>query len=58
MEEFLTDYVQMMAEAKELELNTQQVKQIVNRLEHEDAIWDTVDFYVHQAFDSILEEGI
>lgn len=58
MEEFLTDYVQMMADAQDLELTPDEMQKIVNRLKDEEAIWDTVDFYIHQAFDSYLEEGI
>lgn len=58
MDEFLTDYVKMMADAQDLELDPAEVASIVNRLKDEEAIWDTVDFYIHQAFDSYLEEGI
>lgn len=56
MDKFLTDYIQMIADARGLELNQQQVETLVNRMEAEEALWDTVDFYIHEAFDKILEE--
>lgn len=56
MEEFLTDYIQMIAESRELELNPQQVATLVNRMAAEEALWDTVDFYIHEAFDKLIEE--
>lgn len=46
MEEFLKDYVQMIAEAQDTELNPQQVSNIVNSLRSDDALWDTFDSYV------------
>lgn len=56
MDEFLRDYVQMMADAKEIELSEEEIENMVERLKCEDAIWDTVDFYIHQAFETYLEE--
>lgn len=52
MEEFLEDYVQMIAEAQELELNPQQVASIVNNLRNDDSLWDTFDSYVRDEIES------
>lgn len=56
MDEFLEDYVVMLAEANDTELTEDQVEAIVNNLRAEDGLWDTVDFYVNNAIAEILED--
>lgn len=51
MEEFLTDYVEMIAEARELELNSSQIKRIVNNLRDDELLWDMFDSYVNDEID-------
>ena len=51
MEEFLTNYVQMIAEARELELNNSQIKRIVNSLRDDESLWDMFDSYVNDEID-------
>ena len=51
MEEFLTDYVEMIAEARELELNNSQIKRIVNNLRDDESLWDIFDSYVNDEID-------
>jgi hypothetical protein len=47
MEEFLRDYVQMMAEQQEIELDEARMLEIVNNLASEDEIWETLDMYIY-----------
>ena len=56
MDEFLEDYVVMLAEANDTELTEDQVEAIVNNLRAEDGLWDTVDFYVNNAIAEIVED--
>lgn len=49
MEKFLNDYVQMIAEAKELKLNQSQIQSIVNSLQKNESLWDIFDNYVNNA---------
>lgn len=51
MEEFLNDYVQMIAEARELKLNNPQLQSIVNRLQENESLWDIFDSYVNDTID-------
>lgn len=46
MEEFLNDYVQMIAEAQDIELNNKQLQVIVNRIREDESLWDTFDSYI------------
>lgn len=55
MEEFLTDYVQMMAEAQDIELNRSQIKRIVNSLRDDESLWDMFDSYVNDAIDEEVD---
>lgn len=48
MEEFLTNYVKMVAESKEIELNEQKISEIVERLMNNDEMWDTFDSFVYE----------
>ena len=48
MEEFLNDYVQMIAEANDIELTPAQLMEIVNNLESEEDMWDFVDMCVNE----------
>lgn len=56
MEEFLTDYVKMLAENREVNLNDAQVAAIVNSLQSTDEIWDTLDMYANQEIDNVKGE--
>jgi hypothetical protein len=47
MEEFLRNYVQMMAEQQEIELDEARMLEIVNNLMGEDEIWDTLDSHIN-----------
>lgn len=51
MEEFLKDYVQMIAEAREIELNDSQLQVIVNSLREDESLWDIFDSYVNDEID-------
>lgn len=51
MEKFLEDYVQMMAEVREKNLNNSQLQSIVNRIQSDETLWDIFDSYVNDAID-------
>lgn len=51
MEEFLKDYVQIMAEVREIELNDSQLQVIVNNLREDESLWDIFDSYVNDEID-------
>lgn len=51
MKEFLTDYVQMIAEARDIELNDSQLQVIVNNLREDESLWDMFDSYVNDEID-------
>lgn len=53
MEEFLNDYVQMMAEAQEIELNDLELQTIVNNLMENEVIWDVLDEHINNEFDDM-----
>lgn len=55
MEEFLNDYVQMIAETRELKLNQSQMQSIVNSLQEEESLWDIFDSYVNDAIDEEVD---
>ena len=55
MEDFLTDYVEMMADAKDMELTPNQIQEIVNSLQNNEELWDIFDGYVSDQLD-ILED--
>ena len=55
MEKFLKDYVQMIAEASELELNNSQIKRIVNNLRENEELWDMFDSYVNDEIDEEVD---
>ena len=46
MKEFLKDYVEMIAESREVTLTEAQVSQIVNSLQDDESLWDMFDCYV------------
>ena len=58
MEEFLKDYVQMIAEVRGLKLNGSQLQTIVNNLHQEDEIWNTLDSYVMEEIARAVKEDI
>ena len=51
MEEFLKDYVQMIAEVRGLELDDSLLQTIVNNLRENEALWDMFDSYVNDEID-------
>ena len=56
MEEFLNDYVQMMADVNEIKLSETQMQTIVNNLRQEDEIWDILDSYVTEEIARAVKE--
>lgn len=56
MEEFLTDYVKMMAEAKDMNLSQAQMQEIVNNLQDNEDLWDTFDGYVGDELDAVEDD--
>ena len=53
MEKFLNDYVQMMAEAQEIELDESTLQSIVNNLMESEVIWDVLDEHINNEFDNM-----
>ena len=53
MEEFLNGYVQMMAEAQEIELDESTLQEIVNNLMENEVIWDVLDEHINYEFDDM-----
>lgn len=53
MEDFLRDYVQMMAETQDVELDESKLQEIVNKLMGEDEIWETLDMYVNNELEGV-----
>lgn len=56
MEEFLKDYVKMIADTNEIKLNKTQMQTIVNNLRQEDEIWDVLDSYVTEEIARAVKE--
>ena len=56
METFLRDYVEMIADTNEIELNETQMQSIVNNLRQEDEIWDVLDSYVTEEIARAVKE--
>ena len=56
MEEFLKDYVEMIADTNEIKLNKTQMQTIVNNLRQEDEIWDVLDSYVTEEIARAIKE--
>lgn len=53
MENFLLNYVEELAEEKDIELSRLQVCQIVNNLMDSDELWDTIDSFIHNELNNI-----
>ena len=51
MEEFLTDYIQMMAEAQDIELDESMLQEIVNSIAANEVVWDVLDEHINYEFD-------
>ena len=51
MEEFLTDYIQMMAEAQDIELDESTLQEIVNSIAANEVVWDVLDEHINYEFD-------
>lgn len=51
MEEFLNDYVQMIAEVRGMTLTPDQLQLIVNNLREDDEIWDLLDSKINYELD-------
>ena len=52
MEEFLRDYVQMIAEQQDIELDEARMLEIVNNLMDEDEIWNALDGHINDEFNN------
>ena len=53
MEEFLKDYVQMMAEVNGVNIDDTQLQEIVNNLMDCEVIWDVLDEHINYEFDEM-----
>lgn len=53
MEEFLKDYVTMIAEARDEELTNQELSIIVHKLQNDEELWDIFDSYVYQKLNDV-----
>lgn len=51
MEEFLTDYIQMMAEVQEIELDESTLQEIVNSIAANETVWEVLDEHINYEFD-------
>lgn len=51
MEEFLTDYIQMIAEAQDIELDKSTLQEIVNSIASNEVVWDVLDEHINYEFD-------
>ena len=51
MEEFLTDYIQMIAEAQEIKLDESTLQEIVNSIAENEVVWDVLDEHINYEFD-------
>ena len=56
MEEFLTDYVQMMLDAQDIELPEEKVDKIVHNMMECDEAWDQFDGYINDFIEIEKEE--
>ena len=56
MEEFLKDYVEMIADVNKITLSKTQMQTIVNNLRQEDEIWDVLDSYVTEEIAQAVKE--
>ena len=55
MEDFLKDYVEMMAETREIEVSSIQLQEIVNNLMDNEMIWDILDEQVNCELEELEE---
>lgn len=51
MEEFLRDYVQMMAEAQDINLEPLVLQEIVNSIAANETVWEVLDEHINYEFD-------
>lgn len=56
MEDFLTDYVNMYADARDIEIDDELMTTIVDGLMNEDEIWDILDSYISDYLEEKEEE--
>lgn len=56
MENFLLNYVENLAEAKEIELTKDQLCEVVNNLMDNDELWDTFDSFIHDELEEYEKE--
>lgn len=56
MEEFLKDYVEMMADARDMELSPDQIQEIVNSLQEDEDLWDMFDGFVNDQLDTVEDD--
>ncbi len=55
MEDFLNDYIQMMAEAQDIELDESTLQEIVNSIAANETVWEVLDEHINYEFD---EKGV
>lgn len=56
MEDFLKDYVEMMADARDMELTPDQIQDIVNSLQEDEDLWDMFDGFVNDQLDTVEDD--
>lgn len=54
MENFIKDYVEMIAESQEINLTKKQINKIVNSLINGNEIWDALDNYIIEEIENLL----
>ena len=54
MEEFLEDYISMIAETQEKELNNAELTEIVKNLMNNDELWDTFDSFIYDEMNKYI----
>ena len=50
MEEFLTGYIQTMAEAQDIALDESTLQEIVNSIAANEVVWDVLDEHINYEF--------
>ena len=56
MEDFLKDYVEMMADARDMNLSDEQLQEVVNSLQDNEELWDIFDGYVGDELDAVEDD--
>ena len=56
MEDFLKDYVEMMADSRDMNLSKEQIQEVVNSLQEDEDLWDMFDGYVNDQLDTVEDD--